>query len=152
MNHKSGEGNNNYYHGMCETIEYKTWTWMKSRCLNPNNKRYKDYGGRGITICKEWREDFLNFYNDMGEKPMGFELDRIDNSQGYNKKNCRWIDGRTNNRNKRNINRVTINGETKLLVDWSEETGINLSTIKSRYYRGMRGEDLIKPRHKPGPK
>jgi hypothetical protein len=76
-------------HGMTGTRVYRSWWDMKHRCNNVDNRHYKDYGGRGITYCAEW-EDFINFYNDMGDMPEGLSLDRIDNNQGYCKENCRW--------------------------------------------------------------
>lgn len=80
-------------HGMAggnRSREYKTWRAMKARCLNPNNPAYKNYGGRGITIDPVWITDFEAFYKDMGDRPEGKTLDRIDNDLGYYKDNCRW--------------------------------------------------------------
>jgi hypothetical protein len=68
---------------------YGVWAHMKDRCLNPNCEKFKDYGGRGITICKRWLK-FQNFLKDMGEKPKGLSIDRINNDGNYNKRNCRW--------------------------------------------------------------
>lgn len=76
------------------------WQAMKQRCLNPNNKQYKDYGGRGIAVCDRWL-DFKNFQSDMGEKPDGLTIDRIDNDLGYFPLNCRWTSHLVQNNNRR---------------------------------------------------
>ena len=90
----------NTKHGMANTSIYSIWHSMKQRCLNPNNTNYKNYGGRGIKVCNRWLE-FKNFYKDMGDRPEGKELDRINNDGNYEPSNCRWITHIENNRNKR---------------------------------------------------
>lgn len=74
---------------------------MKYRCFNKRSKDYKDYGGRGITICPRWLNSFENFLEDMGLKPLGHQIDRIDNNKGYSKENCRWVTNKINCRNRR---------------------------------------------------
>ena len=80
----------NIKHGYRYTKTYKSWDCMKQRCLNPNSPNYYNYGGRGITVCKEWVDDFRNFLRDMGERPEGTTIDRIDVNDDYNSYNCRW--------------------------------------------------------------
>lgn len=81
----------NIIHGMSKTLIYKIWKSMNQRCDNPNNTGYKDYGGRGIKVCKRWRSSFENFYADVGDPPEGKSLDRWpDNDGGYEPKNWRW--------------------------------------------------------------
>jgi len=87
--------------GKKRTVEYCCWYAMKQRCLNPNAKQYKDYGGRGIKVCKRWMK-FENFFEDMGKKPESdLTLDRKDNDGNYNKKNCRWATRREQSANRR---------------------------------------------------
>lgn len=90
-------------HGMTNTPIYKTWKRMKDRCSNPNNKNYKYYGGRGIKVCDRWVNSFENFYEDMGDKPKGLVIDRINNDGNYEPNNCRWVTITENNRNKSDI-------------------------------------------------
>jgi hypothetical protein len=92
--------NRSRIHGKSRTPIYNSWLSMKSRCLNKNNKHYADYGGRGITICKEWLV-FENFYADMGDRPDGLSLDRVDNMGNYEPSNCRWANWITQNNNRR---------------------------------------------------
>ncbi len=88
-------------HGMSRTPEYRTWHGTKDRCYNKNLKGYHRYGGRGIIVCDRWKNSFVNFYADMGDKPFTkAQLDRIDNDKGYYKKNCRWVTSAINNQNK----------------------------------------------------
>ena len=87
---------------------YSTYAQMKRRCFDKNNNRYQSYGGRGITVCDRWLGiyGFSNFIEDMGERPEGYSLDRIDNNKGYSPENCRWATKHQQNSNKRNNNEV----------------------------------------------
>ena len=88
-------------HGLCYTKEYKAWQHMKDRCYNWNDKRYLDYGGRGIIVCDRWLNSFENFIDDMGFCPDGYSLDRINPNGNYEPSNCRWADKITQANNKR---------------------------------------------------
>jgi hypothetical protein len=121
-------------HGMSKTKTYRTWQSMKARCTNPSNVQYMDYGGRGIGVCEEWMK-FENFFEDMGLRPEGMSLDRIDNEKGYSKENCRWATEFEQKRNTRRNHWITFNGETKCLEDWAKEIGIKANTLINRLNR-----------------
>lgn len=119
-------------HGRCGSPEYVVWQGMTQRCTNPNDSKYADYGGRGITICERWR-DFANFFADMGERPSPrHTLERKNNNSGYEPGNCCWATRKQQLRNRRNNHRVTFRGETLCLVEWAERTGININTLRKR--------------------
>lgn len=93
-------------HGQRSTGAYKSWNAMKQRCENPKNPAYKNYGAKGILFCKKWNE-FVGFLDDMGERPVGTTLDRIDNSKGYFKENCRWATKVVQSRNREITKKIT---------------------------------------------
>jgi len=124
---------------------YTRWQSMKRRCNNPNDKRFPDYGGRGISVCSDWLDSYECFLSDMGLPPSSkHQLDRRDNNGNYCKENCRWVTPINNARNKRNNRLIEINGETKTLAEWSEISGIEYHTLKARINRGVLPEKAIK--------
>lgn len=124
-----------FRHGMSGTLIHQVWRGMRARCNNPNDAAYTNYGGRGIRVCERW-EDFGAFLADMGMRPPGFELDRIDNDGPYSPENCRWVPKRQNLRNKRTSHLVTWDGETLTVAAWAERLGIHERTLHNRLGRG----------------
>lgn len=129
-------------HGMYDTPTYNTWGHMLTRCRNTKHKQYPDYGGRGIKVCKEW-EQFENFFADMGEKPNGLSLDRIDNDGDYNKLNCRWSDIKTQIRNRRVSPKYEFNGEFKSLAELAENHNISWRRVYERIRKGWNVYDAL---------
>lgn len=131
-------------HGLRCKREYDVWTAIKQRCNNPNCNAYENYGGRGITICDAWNEDFLAFFNDMGKRPSPkHTIERIDNSKGYEPSNCKWATRSEQAANRRNNRLLTHLGKTLTVKEWSEETGINYRTIMTRLSKGWPAEKTL---------
>ena len=107
---------------------------MKARCLNPRNKHYKDYGGRGITVCDRWLHSFENFLEDMGERPEGTSLDRYPDTNGnYEPENTRWATAREQGRNKRGSIVVEYQNQRMSLVEFAEMHDIPYEKVRMRY-------------------
>lgn len=124
----------NTTHGQSKTRLFKIWKGMKNRCYNPNNSAYKMYGGRGVTVCKEWANDFQPFYdwamsNGYTEK---LSIDRIDVNGNYEPSNCRWATQKDQVINRRGIKRYCINGEEKAISEWCELYQKNLYKVCDR--------------------
>jgi hypothetical protein len=121
----------NKKHGMSFSREYRSWESMLNRCEKTNDKEYPMWGGRGIKVCERWH-DFNNFYADMGTRPKGMTLDRIDNNGDYEPSNCRWATAKTQSNNRRSNTLITYKGRTQTLQQWADETGICSGTISQR--------------------
>ncbi len=130
-------------HGMVGTPEYNAYSSMLGRCLNKNNHKFSQYGGRGIKVCERWRESFVNFYADMGARPDGCSLDRINVNGNYEPGNCRWATAVQQGQNKTNTINLAYNGETKCLAEWSRQYGVPLVTAYSRLQRGLTFEQVF---------
>lgn len=130
-------------HGRTRSREYRTWSAMKTRCYDKNSPSYEYYGPSGIVVCDRWLQSFENFYEDMGEKPKGKSLGRINNLGNYCKENCRWEDHFQQNRNRRNTVMAECRGEVRPLTQWLEESGITRSTFEYRKRSGMSDEDIL---------
>lgn len=111
------ERNPDWKHERSDMVEYRTWTRMKSRCYTKTNPKYPVYGGRGIKVCDRWKNSYMNFYKDIGQRPgPGYSLDRIDNDGNYTPENCRWADHLTQMYNRRTY-RTSSSGVTGVV--WS---------------------------------
>ena len=120
-----------FKHGLGRSHTYYSWIEMKRRCLKPNYYNYPRYGGRGIKVCKRWMS-FLNFLADMGIKPAGTTLDRINFNGHYHRSNCRWATAREQIINRSITRWITFNGETLCMADWALRTGISAQRIQQR--------------------
>lgn len=131
-------------HGMCRSSEYRTWCMMRDRCSNPENKNWKDYGGRGIRVCDRWQDSFENFLADMGRKLCGLNtIEREDTNGNYEPGNCRWASQKEQTRNKRSSHLLTYKGETLCLGEWAEKLGVNARPLWARVRRGWTPEQVI---------
>lgn len=118
-------------HGMHASRTYQIWEGMKRRCLNPTSGAFHLYGGRGIQVCERWME-FKNFLHDMGEVPAGLQIDRIDPNGDYEPSNCRWATDDEQRFNKRNSRLLTFQGQTKPLLHWCADLGLEPNTVWRR--------------------
>ena len=140
----------NLTHNASNTRLYHIWICMKDRCYNPKNKKYKDYGGRGIIICDEWINDFEAFANwayDNGyiENVSRGEctIDRIDVNGNYCQQNCRWVNQKVQSNNKRNNHYITYNGETHTVTEWNNILGYKKGVLSRRIFSGWSIEDAF---------
>lgn len=117
-------------HNKYKSREHISWGNMIARCHNKNNKRFKDYGAKGIVVCERWRNSFKDFYDDMGDCPEGFQIDRENNLGIYEPGNCRWVSPKDNAANRSTSKVYVINGEEyKSTIDAAIKHGVNTSTI-----------------------
>lgn len=120
-------------HRRSRTAEHNIWKTITQRCCNPHSTGYKSYGSQGITMCDAWRNSFVQFMEDMGERPSPrHQIDRIDNTKGYFPENCRWVTPKEQQRNRRNNVLLTVDGETKCIAEWCELYGIKFATLHRR--------------------
>lgn len=130
-------------HGMARTREYKTWTSMKIRCNRIGSQSYESYGGRGIKVCDYWMESFGNFYESMGPRPSGMTIERVDVNGGYSPDNCVWASWKEQANNRRNTVLLTIDGVSKTISSWADESPVNYSTISGRLRKGWSHTDAV---------
>lgn len=127
------------------TPEYATWIAMKQRCLTPTYRDFFRYGGRGIKICERWVNSFCNFVADMGPRPEGYSIERINNDGNYEPSNCRWATAKEQAYNRRTNRYITIGNQTMTITEWADKNGLNKATVHSRLRRGVRGEAIVGP-------
>ena len=129
-------------HGMFGTPIYNVWRGMLTRCNNPNSKAFKDYGGRGIKVCKRW-EKFERFYSDMGDPPPGMTLERKKNHLGYSPANCEWATRKAQQNNRRTCVTLTYKGRTQTVTQWAEELGLDRMVVYDRVRAGWDTERIL---------
>lgn len=139
-------------HGMHNTRIYRIWVGIKSRCNSPKATGYADYGGRGITMCSEWANDFMAFYHWAMENGYSDDLsiDRIDVNGNYEPTNCRWATNSEQRSNQRQIT-LTFNGQTHTVGEWASITGINYCTLLYRLRKGYSADKILSPPQSPAP-
>lgn len=132
-------------HGHSGEKLYYVWHTMIERCTNPDYRSYKYYGGRGITVCDEWKNDYMVFRGwalDNGYKD-GLTLDRINNNKSYHPSNCHFVTMYQQNRNKRTNVMITFRGKTMCMSDWARATKIPRATIRKRYDMGWSADEIF---------
>lgn len=131
ITHNTHHGN--FIHGMGDSKIYKIWWAMLDRCTNPNHKFYGSYGGRGITVSAGWHQ-FENFYRDMGERPAGKSLDRINNDGPYSKENCRWATIFEQAANRTDSRMIEFLGVCRCVSEWARIVRIKPHTLYHRLF------------------
>lgn len=127
---------------------YRIWSHMKTRCFNSNDDHFKDYGGRGITMCDEWKDSFQAFYDYVSQLPHygeeGYSIDRINNDGNYEPGNVKWSTAYEQTNNRRNTIIVEFGSKNHTLAEWSKITGICYQTLFARYKAGKTSEEILK--------
>lgn len=142
--HRHGHASNRKKPGSKLSPEYTAWRHLKERCLNPSHPCWPNYGGRGITVCDEWRDDFRAFLADMGSRPSsGHTIERVDNDKGYSKGNCVWATRKEQSNNTRKTVHHELGGEVRNQSDWGRFNGIPQSTISLRLKRGWSQSEAL---------
>lgn len=135
-------------HGYRHHPLYQVWAEMLARCRRLTNKAYPNYGGRGISVCKQWEDPktFIEWCLCNGWE-RGLQLDRINNDGNYEPSNCRFVTRLVNSNNKRSNIYITHKGETKTITQWAEHIGVNRGTLNSRLIKGFSIDDCLSPSH-----
>jgi hypothetical protein len=135
-------------HGMARlgqiSPEYQAWSAMLTRCRNPNDRRYADYGARGITVCKRWHV-FDNFFADLGLRPKGMRLGRLDTNKGFTKRNARWMTLLESMNSQRKCRILTYRGKRKTVAEWARTLGLDPHRVYERLHRGASTKEALAP-------
>ena len=129
-------------HGECGTPTWYSWQAMVTRCTNPNASDYQRYGGRGVTICREWHQ-YESFRQDMGARPEGHTLDRIDNNGNYTPSNCKWSTSSQQARNTRRTAMIEHKGVSNCIAEWAEDLAMPVATLAARLSKGWSIEEAL---------
>jgi hypothetical protein len=129
--------------------EYTTYHSMLERCYNRKQKYYKNYGGRGIKVCARWRKSFENFLSDMGRRPPGLTLNRIDNDGDYTPKNCNWATRKEQTRNSRTARFIEYGGERRTVSEWADKLRVPRQVIYHRLFDGWTEERALSTPYEP---
>jgi hypothetical protein len=124
---------------------YTVWSGMKARCSNPKTTHYDRYGGRGIKVCERWQKSFSDFIADMGPRPLGYVIDRIDNDGNYEPNNCRWVTRGESQRNQHNTLFVEIAGVRYKAADLADISGLKTDTVVWRAKKGWDYDKVMSP-------
>lgn len=131
-NSKSCGCNRGERHGKSGTLYYAVWVGMIARCERSETDSFQMYGGRGISVCPRWKHSFLKFQKDMGPRPKGMSIDRIDTNGNYEPKNCRWATPKQQSRNTRRNVVLSVNGESMCISEWEQKMNLPRTTIWQR--------------------
>lgn len=130
-------------HKQSKSRTYICWQSAKNRAFNVNGTDYQRYGGRGITMCQEWKDSFLAFLKDMGHVPDGYTLERIDNDGNYEPGNCKWANRKEQSNNTARNRYITYNDKTQTLAQWADEYGIEYMLLFNRLELGWTMDDAL---------
>lgn len=139
----------NRTHGQSKTKDYNCWNAMVSRCYNSNLKCFKNYGGRGVGVCKRWRfgekgkSGFECMMQDMGPRPKGLTIERKNNNGSYTPSNCAWGTRRVQGANKRNNILISLEGTSHIAAEWSRRLNLCPSTVYKRYHLGWTPQQIL---------
>lgn len=136
-------------HGLSRTGTWHSFRSMLARCYYAGHDSYKYYGGKGVKVCDRWRDSFENFVADMGVRPPGMTLDRVDSGGDYEPANCRWSTRRTQQANRSSAALVTIDGETACITEWARRAGVSPMCVRHRIGKGITGRALLAPSRRP---